>query len=98
VFSTFTRKNPTSLAGWLAAGVILFISLGLIYGYFHHHHDFSSHLDCPICILVGQTPVITLQTDCPTPEQTPQPLFPAPPARLQPQAFPTLAFSRAPPA
>jgi hypothetical protein len=98
VFSPLTRKTPTPLAGWLAAGVILFISLGFIYGFFHHHHDFSFHLDCPICILAGQTPVITLQTDCPSPEQTPQPFFQAAPNLPGDQSFLTLTFPRGPPA
>jgi len=98
VFSPLTRKNPTPLAGWLTAGVILFISLGFIYGFFHHHQDFSSHPDCPLCTLAGQAPVITCPANGPSLEQTPQPLIPATIGRPVDPSFLTQTNPRAPPA
>ena len=65
----------SSRRGWFFAVLILFISLGIIYTAFHHHQDFSSHPDCPICTLAGQSPVITHGPDIPFLGRTPHPFF-----------------------
>ena len=95
---TATPSNISSRRGWLTAGVILFISLGIIYTSFHHHQDFSSHPDCPICTLAGQAPVITYPAGGPSLEQTPQPLIPATISRPVDPSFLTQTNPRAPPA
>ena len=88
----------SSRRGWFFAVLILIISLEIIYTSFHHHQDFSSHPDCPICTLAGQAPVITYPAGGPSLEQTPQPLFPTTIGRPVDPSFLTQTNPRAPPA
>jgi hypothetical protein len=89
---TTSPSNISSHRGWLNAGLILLIALGFIYAAFHHHHDFSSHPDCPICSLAGQAP------DIPFLGRTALPFFQAASNQPEDPAFPNATLPRAPPA
>jgi hypothetical protein len=98
LFHTPIRTKVTLPAYWLTAFTLLFVSLGLIYSAFHHHHDFSAHPDCPICTLAGQAPVITTPAEGPSPERTSQSLFQEAFNQPPDPLFSTSTAPRAPPA
>ena len=95
---TSTNTNSQFTPRMALCGGYPFYFPGFVYGFFHHHQDFSSHPDRPACTLAGQAPVTTPPAGGLSPDQTPQPFFPSTITLPVDPSFPTQTYPRAPPA